>query len=382
MMKRILIALLIIELVILGIYFFIKPVIVGLVKKELGKVFVQSEVSIGNCVFFPSYLVGLQDIEIKRAGVYDIKIEAALLRYKLASILKSSSRTLVLRKVVLPVDTPRQGMAKFAGYLNFGQGGAPVAGIVEIFGLDLDVKTADLTAQATLAAAGFNLVSQSLGYLDLKINSLEISGLQLEKADLVLSPFTGKGNLSIARVKYDKFGMNDIKAGLKLQDKTLSVSEISARALDGEIQGDLELIMERQARYALNLKCVALDIARLARDFKWREKFDMTGKLSGELKLKGKGAEIELLSGDFSALTPGGELIIMDTQFLENMAASTQQPVELLVENFKDYRYNTGLLTLGLEDNNVILKLALEGNAGKRNLEVILHDFKLRREEK
>jgi len=53
-----------------------------------------------------------------------------------------------------------------------------------------------------------------------------------------------------------------------------------------------------------------------------------------------------------------------------------------MVENFKNYRYNTGLLSLGLEDNNVILKLALEGNAGKRNLEVIFHDFKLGREEK
>jgi hypothetical protein len=89
-----------------------------------------------------------------------------------------------------------------------------------------------------------------------------------------------------------------------------------------------------------------------------------------------------MLSGSFSTLTPGGTLVIMDAKFLENMARNTQLPLELLVEDFKNYRYNTGLLSLGLEDNNIILKVALEGEAGKRNLNVILHDFKLGREGK
>lgn len=382
MIKRILIALLIIELVILGIFMSIKPVITGLVKNELKKVFLQSEVSIGTCAFLPLRMVAISDIEIKRPGIYDIKIKDALLSYRLFSILKSSSRKLILRGIKVQVNTPAKEMAKFASYLNLGKGGTPVAGIVEIFGLGLDLKTADLTTQATLASIGVNLISQSLGYIDLKIDNLGIMGMQLENAVLILSPFTGKGKLEIARVNYDKFGMGDIKAALTLQDKTLSVSGISIRALDGDIQGDLELAMEKELRYTLNLKCAALDIARLARDFKWREKFDMTGKLSGELKLRGEGAKIAMLSGDFSTLTPGGELIIMDTAFLENMARSTQQPVELLVENFKNYRYNTGLLSLGLEDNNIILKLALEGDAGKRNLEVVLHDIKFGREEK
>ena len=381
MIRRILMSLFIIELIILGIFMSVKPAIVGLVKYGLKKTFMQSEVSIGGCAFSPLHTLVLSDIEIKRRGVYEIKINSVLLKYKLLSVLDDSSRKLILRGITVRVSTPGKEAAKFAGYLNLSQGGAPVAGSIEIFGLGLDLDTADFSAKATLAAAGFNIVSQALDYLDLRIDNLEALGLQLEKADLTLNPFSHKGKAKIARIKYDKFNMSDIKAGLELQDKTLSISNLSARAMDGDILGELEVTLDKEPGYVLNLKCTALDVARLSRDFEWREKFDMTGKLSGKLELKGKGAKIEVLSGDFSALAPGGELIIMDAQFLKNMAASTQQPVELLVENFKNYRYNTGLLTLGLENNDIIVRLALEGNAGKRNLEVILHDFKLGREE-
>ncbi len=373
-------------LFIIGLVFFtisisIKPLIIGLAKKQLGKVFLQSEVSVGSCVFEPTRLLGLLDIEIKRSGVYDIKVKGATFEYNLFSILKAASRKLSLQAVRVQVSTPQQGIANFAGYFNLDSShGAPV-GDVEISGLTLDLNTADLTAQVTLSAK-LDLISQSLRYLDLKIDTLGGFGLQLENAALQFGPESGAGNLSIAQIKYDKLSITDINSGVMLRDKTLLLSGISALTLGGDIQGDLEVVMEKDARYAANLKCATLDIARLAQDFDWRDKFEMTGKLSGELKIRGKGAKIEMLSGNFSTLTPGGTLVIMDTKFLENMARNTQQPLDLLVENFKNYRYNTGLLSLGIEDNNIILKVALEGEAGKRNLNVILHDFKLGKEEK
>jgi hypothetical protein len=108
----------------------------------------------------------------------------------------------------------------------------------------------------------------------------------------------------------------------------------------------------------------------------------MTGRLSGDLKLKGRGEQIEILQGSFSTLPPGGTLVIMDTKFLERMAHNTRQPLDLLVESFKNYPYNTGLMSLGFENGSVILKIELEGEAGKRNLNVILHDFSVGKEGK
>jgi hypothetical protein len=47
------------------------------------------------------------------------------------------------------------------------------------------------------------------------------------------------------------------------------------------------------------------------------------------------------------------------------------------VESFKDYHYNTALMKLSFDKGNIILDVALEGEAGKRNLSIVLHDFKL-----
>ena len=56
------------------------------------------------------------------------------------------------------------------------------------------------------------------------------------------------------------------------------------------------------------------------------------------------------------------------------------QPVDLLVESFKDYRYNVAIMNLSLENNNVMLRISLDGATGKRNLNVVLHDFGIKKE--
>jgi hypothetical protein len=84
-----------------------------------------------------------------------------------------------------------------------------------------------------------------------------------------------------------------------------------------------------------------------------------------------------VLSGNFSTLQPGGILVIKDDKFLKNLSRTTKQPLDILVESFKDYHYNTALMKLSFDKGNIILDVALEGEAGKRNLSIVLHDFKL-----
>ena len=65
---------------------------------------------------------------------------------------------------------------------------------------------------------------------------------------------------------------------------------------------------------------------------------------------------------------------------LENMARDTKQPLDLLVESFKDYQYNIGTIKLFLDHNNLTLDIVLDGEAGKRELKIILHDFSIKKE--
>lgn len=364
---------------ILGVFIFVKPAIMILVRKQLGNVFIQSRVSVGRCVIQPTRGLSFFDIEIKRQGVYDIKVKEAVIQYSLFSMLKAGSLKLSLKGARVYLSTPGKGIGEFAGYLNLGKGNSLLMSI-EVSDLALDLNTLDLTAKANLSL-GLNLFTQSLDYLDFEIDIFKMLGVQLENASLKLGSRLGQGDFSLAKLKYDKLSVTDIKGKAKLEGMVVLLYGVSARALDADIEGDLNLKIGKETQYLANLKFAHLDIERFVRDFNLGEKFEMTGRISGDLKLQGKGAQIEILGGSFSTLQPGGTLVIRDTKFLENMARNTRQPVNLLMESFKNYRYNTGLMSLDFEDGNIMLKIELEGEAGKRNLSVTVHDFKLWKEE-
>jgi hypothetical protein len=353
----------------------LKPAITIIAKKQLGDIFKQGRVSIGRCAIKLTRQLNLFDIEIKRQGFYEIKVKEAAIRYNLFSIHKPASRKLFLKSATVYINAPKRRIGDFFSSLNL-KPGEPVLGAAEISDLTLDLHMRDIAAKAIFSSE-LNLIKQWPRFLDIKIDFLNMFGLELEDAVLKAGPGPAAGNFSISRLKYDKLGIIDIKGAVKLEDKEVTLSGISAQALGGNIEGDLELRIENETQYAAHIKCIALDIASLIRDFDWQERFEMRGRLSGELKLKGSGAQLEILEGNFSALAPGGELVIKDAKFLDDMAKNAQKPLDLLVESFKNYSYNTGMAVAGFQDGDIVLKVDLEGQAGKRNLNVILHDFKL-----
>jgi hypothetical protein len=369
-MRRLIVILAGICFLVLLVFVFIRPWIIILVKKQLENVFIDSQVYINRCVFQPESGLTLFDIEIKKPGIYDIKVKEASIRYGLKLSLKAPS---------IYVNVPKRPVRELTGYIKVGQG-APIFKSVEVSGLVVDVNTLDLTANAILDLR-LNLITQLPDYLNLKMNSFSMLGVQLDNVWLEFGPGSGDGKFSIPLLKYDKLSVSDIKGNIKLRDKLLSAYGISAKALNGTIGLDLGLEIGKVAPYLVEIKCAGLDIEKFVRDFNLRDRFDMTGLLSGGLKLKGLSSKIEILDGSFSTLPPGGILVITDTKFLENMGQATSQPVSLLVESFKNYRYNIGLMSLGFESGNIVLRINLEGGAGKRAFNVILHDFKLGRGE-
>jgi hypothetical protein len=51
------------------------------------------------------------------------------------------------------------------------------------------------------------------------------------------------------------------------------------------------------------------------------------------------------------------------------------------VDSFKNYRYNAGVVELSLQGPDLVFDIRLEGDAGKRDLTIVLHDFKLTKED-
>jgi len=152
---------------------------------------------------------------------------------------------------------------------------------------------------------------------------------------------------------------------------------LSAKVLDGRLKGDLSFLLVREQEYSAKLEFVDLDLATFIRDFDLSKKYELTGRLCGTATLKGRGRSLRILDGNFSAAQEGGLLVIKDTRFLENMARRSGQSLDILMESFKDYKYNTGIMQLSLERDNLVFNIVLDGNSGKRNLSITLHDFSL-----
>jgi hypothetical protein len=111
------------------------------------------------------------------------------------------------------------------------------------------------------------------------------------------------------------------------------------------------------------------------KDFAFDEKAEVTGQVSGFLKLQGENQFVRVLDGNLASGKEGGSLTIKDTRFLQNLARSSGQALDLVVESFKNYRYNTAKTTIVLENNNIVFLINLNGSAGKRSLNLTFHDF-------
>lgn len=379
-MKRLIYFLAIVSVFILAVTIFIKPVIIFLAKSQLKRVFTAGTVFIKDCDFKPLHQLSLFDVEIKRDEIYDFKVKELNLQYSLLSILKRDILKFSLKDSAIEINLPKDGILKFNQYLNLSAPSLFSVRTLELFNLNLNLNAKDLNLVAR-ASTELSLAKQLINSLDFKIDSLVSQSFRLENSFLKINRKHGLGDFYIQKLQYDKFKVADIKSRVRLEDKNLFLDSLSAQTLNGQIGGDLSFKMDRDQEYLANLKFINLDVEKFVNDFNLNEKFQMSGRLGGSLFLNGRGANINILSGDLSATKSGGTLVIKDTEFLEKVARNSNQPLDIVVESFKNYRYNKGAIKLSLDKGDLILDVALDGETGKRNLNITVHDFRLGREE-
>jgi len=378
-MKRVIYPLVIIFILTLAAAVFLKPLIIFFAKRQLSNIFVGSTVDIGACDLQPLRKVSLKDIHISRQKTYDFKVKETAAEYSLFSLLRGNIRNVSLSDAAIEINLAQNSLWEFGKLLNLkNQKSALRVNSLQLSNLGLDIESPELMLKAQVSA-GIDLINQSADYFALRVVFLEGSGLQLKDAFVEAKRKSYPGLLRIAEIKYDKLAIKKIEGKARLEDKSLFLDSLSAEVLGGAIRGSAHLELRPAGEYLVELQAKDVDLGAFINDFNLGEKVSLSGSLSGSVTLQTKGYDISLLSGDFSAEAPGGMLTIKDTAYLEGIARSSSQPMDLLVESFKNYRYNTGMMKLSFEKDNLILDIVLEGEAGRRNLSVTLHDFKLRR---
>ncbi len=114
-----------------------------------------------------------------------------------------------------------------------------------------------------------------------------------------------------------------------------------------------------------------LDVAQLIQALKLGERLDATGLYGGRLDVVFQDGLCRVLSGTIKNGS-GGRLYVADVSLLKG-AGVGQQAGNIVVENLKNYHYDRGEIVFSQEGRNVKLDFMLEGPAGSRQLEVVLH---------
>lgn len=349
----------------------VPPLLAWLAAKQLERVFPGSSVSVGSAVFSRPFSLAFSRIRIRRHPFYDFDIGEAC-----ASFGKISAS-----QVRIKIDMGDKGIRDFAAFLKAPRGKGMPVWALEVSGLSLDIASSDLTLKAK---ASFALSSRSwrLERIGMTVGLFRFGGLEVRNASLSVEPEYGYGSFFVGEARRDKLALTNARSQAKLEGAHLRFERLSADFLDGKINGTAEVRASAQPRYFADLKFSGLDSAALVRGLKLEEKIELQGRLNGSFLIEGESARILALKGDFDSERAGGTLTIKDAGYLEYLARTSNQPMDILMESFNNYRYNTALVKLSLDKGDLKLDLALKGEAGSRTLHVVLHDFQLQKEER
>lgn len=352
---------------------FIKPAIIFIAVRQIKATFKGSVVSISSCNWQPLKALEFSGIKIQRDNIYEFKVKQASINYSPISLLKMTIDKFSLADIQVSIRLPKAKYSEFMQYLNLRPRAVFSLNSAAISNLNLDLESSDLTVRAGLSLE-LSPASQTLTLLEASLSSLRVSGLIVQDAGLKVAQGDEPGDFYVDKLQYGKAKITEIKARPKLKGKNLFLDSFSAKALNGEVTGDLSLNMDQD--YAFDLRFLNLDLERFVNDFNLNEKLQLSGKLNGRVHLSGSGLKIKSLSGDFSSIEPGGLMVIKDAGFLESAAQRSGQSLDILMESFKDYHYNTGVMKLSRQKDGIGLDIALEGEAGKRNLDIVVHTLR------
>jgi hypothetical protein len=356
----------------------IKPAIIFFAQKQIGNIFSGSTVVIKGCNIDLSRSITLRDMEIHKPGGYHFKVGEINAEYRLGSIVQGNILKVSLNDATADVNLTQQDILRLSQTTGPRSSGKLSVNTIELSHCSFQVRAPEGRVEAQLALQ-FNLATSTLTSLDLSIPSLTWQDFTLEQMTAKLAP-AQIGDLFIQKIQYGKFKVTGIKAKVRPAAKGLFVDSLSGQILNGTIAGDLSLKIDRYPEYLAKITFANLDLARIVKDFDLKEKVQMSGMVSGKATLTGKGFDINILDGDFLAVDPGGLLEITNNEYLEGLARSTQQPLDIVVASFKDYHYNKGALRFSLEKGDLLFTADLEGETGKRDIKITWHDFALRKE--
>lgn len=341
------------------------------VRKQILQTFPESKISLEKFVLKPNSF-GLVNLKVEKQSVYEFNIKELVFYFNIVSLIKREFKCEInggfvnsdFDKAELPFDeknshsklkTKRVNLKNLKVKLKKGS-----------FDIDLDLDYAEIIPQEEL-----------IKRLSLRINSLNFLDFKLENAFLEINE-EGRGGLEVKKINYGRINLETLKGNIYYKNNSFSIFPLKVKFLDGYIEGEVIFNLEKGFNYVWRLKFLNPNLERIIEALNYKDKFYLTGKLIGDLFLEGYGFDLKVIKGNLS-FTDGGNLTIKDTKLARKIAEKSGQSFDIILNGLKDYRFDKGAIKISLEGNILLVKVFLEGDKGKRDLEVRWHGFKIGR---
>ncbi len=193
--------------------------------------------------------------------------------------------------------------------------------------------------------------------------------------DMTRSPGSSFLNVrtGAAKAGIEKKAVEYLSAEGKLYRDRFLIDNINGAFCGGTFAANGELSFSKAwVTLRLHLVLKGLRMEELMKVLETEKKMDITGVYSGSIDFVLDSASgIKEISGELVS-EGGGRMIVTDTAGLE--AGLPAGPgANIVVENFKNYYYDIGKVVIGKTDGDIKLQIMLEGLAGSRHLDIVLH---------
>lgn len=366
---------------------FFPPVAEDMAKRGIERAFPGAAVTIGSrghaglsrATVLPFGRISFRNISIEKSGVYSVKAKEAGVTYGLFSLLTGSASGLYLRDVNIAADFSGDKAKSLEDLLKSASpAGRPAAWSIDIANASIRLKFSDMELDA-VASFKFDLRKLRLDRAELNAASFSKGTIVIKDASLRVPGEGIPGDFSVALVKCGRVALSDITGGALMKDGDFKLEPLVGSLFKGSILGTFKYSTRGKRAYSLSITADGLQMARAIEELGLSGKVDMTGSVDGGFRVDGSAMSLAKVRGSFNTAAPGGVLVIKDEVFLMNIAKRLNQPIEIVRQSFSDYAFTKGTMDVSLQGNDLVTEVYLEGEKGKRDMNVILHDINRRK---
>ncbi len=184
------------------------------------------------------------------------------------------------------------------------------------------------------------------------------------------------GSLSIQSITYKEIVLKNVYCDYRFFNHNLSVTLNRLIFAGGTGYGIFEAdFRDNSLVYKSDFYLNDMRAADIFTILKLDNKLKATGLWNGRLSIGGTNNTLTQVDGKLTARSPGGTLNIQDKNMVANMLPSDERLNKNIMESVLYYTYNEGDMNISLEDDSILCDLSLEGETGKRNISIYLHNL-------